>query len=507
MTELSDPSPAQPTRIPWRPIEPFGAGDRLTNGAFGVLEALRTEWHRRLASMPEGERAAARQRTLRRLAVETGIIERIYEVDWGLTKTLVAEGFTREVVERADGRMDDRTLATLRDHLDGLELVLDFVRAERQLSPSFIKELHQCLLQTQPTYSATDTLGRTVEAELPRGEWKRVSNHVVRGDGRLLEYAPAEHVASEVDSLVALWERLDKTEEHPLVKAAWLHHRFVQIHPFADGNGRVARALMLIVLEKHHYAPLVVDRWHRTEYLSALDAANERNLVPLIKLFIKLENAALTGELERPPAELADGIALDVAHTLVDQLAKLKEQRTSAIQGQIEARAIAVSGRVKSWFETKSQALKKLFKARRLEVRIDISNADHNSDRRHFHRRQIIDAAHAVGHFANFLLHQAWWRLRLVAEGRQLDFVASMHGVGRDPGVSAVTTFAELRDISSSADEAGTSPQPEYILTARDGFYFVHTETVEAIESRSADLERILEEGLAEALAALLKSI
>jgi fido (protein-threonine AMPylation protein) len=504
---MSDTSPkAEPERIPWHPIAPLGADDRLRNGALGVLEALRTEWHRRLGNMAEGERTAARERTLRRLAVETGIIERIYDVEWGLTQTLVAEGFTREVVERAGGRMDDKTLATLRTHLDGLELVLDFVRANRKLSASFIKELHQCLLQTQPTYTATDSLGRTFETALPRGEWKKASNHVLRGDGRVLEYAPAEHVASEVDRLVGLWEELDKTAEHTLVKAAWLHHRFVQIHPFADGNGRVARALTLMVLEKHHYAPLVVDRWHRGEYLSALDAANDGSLTPLIRLFIKLENAALTSELERPPLELGTGLDVDIARTLVDQLAKLRDQRASAIQREVEARAVAVSARVKTWVESKAGVLTKLFQSKKVSAKVQVTVAPHDSDRRHWHHRQIIDSAHAVGHFANFSLYQAWWRLRVLTEGRQLDFVASMHGVGRDPGVVAVTTFAEMRDMNTT--EEGEPPaQPEYVLTARDAFYFVHTERIDAIEARAADLEKILEDGLALALAALLKSL
>src|SRR5262245_19219364 len=88
-------------RIPWRPIEGLSPQDRAGNGSFGALDALRDEWERRLDALTEEERARIRQRSLRRLAVETGIIERLYDVEWGLTKTLVAEGFTRDVVERA----------------------------------------------------------------------------------------------------------------------------------------------------------------------------------------------------------------------------------------------------------------------------------------------------------------------------------------------------------------------------------------------------------------------
>ena len=42
------------------------------------------------------------------------------------------------------------------------------------------------------------------------------------------------------------------------MEAAWLHHRFVQIHPFQDGNGRIARALSTLIFVKAGWFPLVV---------------------------------------------------------------------------------------------------------------------------------------------------------------------------------------------------------------------------------------------------------
>ena len=102
------PDDASPTRLVYQPIEGLSEKDRLSNGALAALDALRTEWGRRLDEFTEDERASIRQRTLRRLAIETGILERLYDVDWGLTLTLIAEGFTRDVVERVGGRVDDQ---------------------------------------------------------------------------------------------------------------------------------------------------------------------------------------------------------------------------------------------------------------------------------------------------------------------------------------------------------------------------------------------------------------
>ncbi len=499
---------AELVRIPWKPIAPLDRASVLENGALGALDALRAEWQRRLNALTEEERASTRQRSLRRMSVETGILERLYHVEWGLTLTLVAEGFTRDVVERAGGAVDDRILATLRAQMDSLGMVLDFVRADRALTPSFIKELHQAITRTQETYDAIDALGRAFNRPLPRGEWKRDPNHVLRQNNTLLEYAPPEHVASEVDRLVELWRSVDADNTvHPLVKAAWLHHRFVQIHPFADGNGRVARALTLLVLEKHRYAPLVVDRWHRVDYLKALDAANDGDLAALTRLFVRLESAALAAELERPPEPSAGAFAVDVAHTLADQIAKIREQRASHIQRRLHSLAVAVGGRMGRWFDRQQGQLGEVFEGREIQdATFRCATEMPPSPQAQYYRRQIIDSARTAGHYADFSRFAGWASLRAHVEGLHMQYVASLHGAGREPGVMAVTTFAEV-STEPKTDGDESPMQRDYVHTTKDGFYFAHTESVEALDARGAELEELLDEGLAVALAELLKRL
>jgi fido (protein-threonine AMPylation protein) len=492
-------------RIPWRPIEALPTGGTPTNGAFAALDALRDEWDRRLRELSPDDQAAVRQRTLRKLSVETGILERLYDVEWGLTLTLVAEGFTRDVVERAGGQMDERTLATLRAQMDSLGMVLDFVRSERPLGSAFIRELHHAITRTQDTYVVTDPLGRVTESPLPKGEWKTQPNHVQRQDNTLLEYAPPAQVASEIDRLVAIWGEIDRDRSvHAIVKAAWLHHRFVQIHPFADGNGRVARALTLLVLEKYRYAPLVVDRWHRAAYLKALDAANDGSLSDLVQLFVKLEGGALTSELERPSEDTGLGLAMEVAHTLAAQLAEARRRRESEIQRVLRARAVAVGGRIREWFTRKRDELVPVFRGQGLDdvtVLADVEMPP--SPRTHWFRKQITESAHTAGHYADFRLFVGWAGLRIRVERLQLRYVASLHGAGREPGVMAVTTFAEVEPFPPVEEDAPT-PR-EYIHTTPDAFRFVHSEPLLDIERRAGEIESLLDEGLAVALASLLK--
>jgi hypothetical protein len=79
----------------------------------------------------------------------------------------------------------------------------------------------------------------------------------------------------------------------PEVEAAWLHHRFAQIHPFADGNGRVARAIASLVFIKAGWYPLVVNRDHRTRYIEALEKADAGELRPLIAIFVEAQRKAV----------------------------------------------------------------------------------------------------------------------------------------------------------------------------------------------------------------------
>ena len=74
-----------------------------------------------------------------------------------------------------------------------------------------------------------------------------------------------------------LIDRLRRQEvngEHPIIIAANFHYEFVRIHPFDDGNGRMARLLMNLILMKHGYTIAMVRRDTREEYLDGLERAD-----------------------------------------------------------------------------------------------------------------------------------------------------------------------------------------------------------------------------------------
>ena len=85
--------------------------------------------------------------------------------------------------------------------------------------------------------------------------------------------AAPEKIQREMDCLFA-WVQKEREGYHPVEFAAQLHKRFVFIHPFKDGNGRVARLLMNLALIQDGYLPVVVPPILRGDYVSLLERAH-----------------------------------------------------------------------------------------------------------------------------------------------------------------------------------------------------------------------------------------
>ncbi len=177
----------------------------------------------------------------------------------------------------------------IRAHQGALEGLFAFVASGRELSTGYIKELHAALLRYQDTTEAWDPFGNRIEVTLEKGLYKRLPNNPTRPDGAMHEYCPPEHVASEMDRLIGFHRGHIERAVPALIQAAWLHHAFTQIHPFQDGNGRVARALASLLLIKAEFFPLVVRRDDRAKYIDALETADEGDLKALVALFGRLQ--------------------------------------------------------------------------------------------------------------------------------------------------------------------------------------------------------------------------
>jgi Fic family protein len=292
---MSNPAPSEPSiSYKWREISDLP--EDLEEYRDRELEALAHVWWRQKESLEYKDRLKAFEDALgREWAIETGIIEGVYTLDRGVTQTLIQRGIGAEYITRDSTNQDPEIVARIiRSHEEALEGLFAFVKSERRLSTSYIKELHAALLRYVDTVRVFDHSGNAFDTPLEKGAYKKLPNNPQRANGSLHEYCPPEHVASEMDRLIEMHHRHNKIGVSALVEAAWLHHAFTQIHPFQDGNGRVARALSSLVFIKANLFPLVVNRDHRAEYIDALEAADRGDLLVLIQWFAQSQKRRLT---------------------------------------------------------------------------------------------------------------------------------------------------------------------------------------------------------------------
>ena len=283
---------------PWRPIEDLPAG--WQDLADAALRQLADDWcGKREGLGAEAAIADFSERLKREWAIETGLIERVYALTRGITEVLIEHGLREELIPSSATDQDPALVFDMiRDHADAVDGLFDFVKRERRLSTSYVKELHVVLLAHQETASARDIFGRRVEMPLIRGDYKTRPNNPVRPDGLVHEYCPPEQVASEMDRLLAMHREHEGRGVRPEVEAAWLHHRFAQIHPFQDGNGRVARALATLVMIRAGWFPLVVTDAGRGDYIDALEAADGGDLGPLVRWFSGIQRRTFEGAID-----------------------------------------------------------------------------------------------------------------------------------------------------------------------------------------------------------------
>ncbi|GAA0659769.1 Fic family protein [Sphingomonas insulae] len=413
----------------------------------------------------------------REWAIETGIIENLYEIDRGVTQTLIEHGFQADLLNHGSvNKPREYIIQLLKDQKDALDGIFDFVKSDRQLSSSYIKELHAALLRSQDTTEGFDAQGRAVDIPLLKGSWKTQPNYPVR-DGIVYTYCPPEHVGSEMDRMIAMHAEHVASNVPSEVQAAWLHHRFTQIHPFQDGNGRVARAIASLVLVKDGLFPLVVTRDDKPVYLNALEAADNGNLKPLINLTAKLQIAqfrkasAITESLlvEEDVQAALQGLLKAADKIAADKLAELKGvfDHAQTLEADTCNRLSAISSQI-------TTALRRVTSDANSFITQSSSETDY------YFRAQIVEnAKYHIGYFADTAEYRSWVALNM-RWARRAQLVFAFHGIGKPFNGSLICApFLEFKDT----DEEGQARNSLVPIT-EEGFVFFYNEQQDRLVAR-----------------------
>ena len=186
----------------------------------------------------------------------------------GETRSLILHGLT------AHGK-------PIRDHLDieghdtAVKAIEVAVQNDDELNEVFIRNLHRVLLKEPYEMPAVTPDGGQTKRTITIGDYKTVPNNVVTSTGETYYYTPPEQVKSAMSDLIDWYRTREREGEHPIILAATFHYRFVRIHPFDDGNGRMGRLLMNMILIKHGYTVALVRRESRDEFIHLLEQADK----------------------------------------------------------------------------------------------------------------------------------------------------------------------------------------------------------------------------------------
>lgn len=363
-------------------------------------------------------------------SIETGVIERIYSVSEGVTIALVEQGFHASLIPHGESDLAPEALVEiLNDHKDALDMLMDVVGGTRALSVGWIKELHALFTQHQNTTQALDPqTGRLRAVPLLRGQFKQQSNSPRIGAALegVHQYCPPEHVASEMDRLIELYGQIP--EALPEVRSAWLHHAFTQIHPFQDGNGRVARALASIDFIKVGLFPLLVTRKERTEYLDHLRRADDGQFAPLVAFFAQRQQDIL-GRALSEATQSVDSVAGRQAVLMAAKDKVLQRQ-----QQHLEQRQRLTVGMEALVLE--AERVLSLALGQTLQEVPGVRGSVQRSrpDNHHWYRQQMIEIGRQFSHWVDLVEPRYWVRLQL-RDGGITDLVVALHLIGNpSPG-------------------------------------------------------------------------
>lgn len=190
-----------------------------------------------------------------------------------------AEVFDKDGVSNFTG--DVRTIYEIGNLKHAWAWLEDALAAARPIDERALLDLHRVL--TYGTYDET----RWARGERP-------------GTYKLGDYRVADDVGLEPGAVpTAVEEMLGEVRSaldapgsarNALTIAAYAHAVLVDIHPFADGNGRTARLLMNYVLMRLGYPPCSVNAEDRLAYFGALDAFHDEGDLEPLKDFLRVQS-------------------------------------------------------------------------------------------------------------------------------------------------------------------------------------------------------------------------
>lgn len=173
---------------------------------------------------------------------------------------------------KMSGNSSMKDYAEMKASVVGVKMVEDAVQDKSiPLTQNFIRQLHKVLLREDYTEHRNLPGGKIVSYTIHAGQYKTRPNSVITRYGDRFEYASPEETPALMTDLVDWYNTAEQEGKlTPIELAALFHYRYIRIHPFEDGNGRIARLMANYILARHGWPMIVIRNRNKPDYLDAL---------------------------------------------------------------------------------------------------------------------------------------------------------------------------------------------------------------------------------------------
>jgi len=333
---------------------------------FDYIEQLSATYHSLLPMSPENQR-----RWEKKVRLEFNYNSNHIEgntLTYGETELLL-------LFDETHGSRPMRDYEEMKAHDVAFQKIKEWAAdTDMPLTEKDIRELNQIILVKPFWKNAITPDGQPTRRQIMVGSYKTEPNSVRLSNGELFEYTAPQEVPIQMQELME-WYRDEQTALHPVTLAAMFHYKFVRIHPFDDGNGRVSRLLMNYILLAHRLPPVVIKSSDKQNYLHALHLADTGQYEAFIhyiaqQVVSSLEMAikAAKGESIEEPDDLDKEIAL-LARQLQHQETYKTPQQVLNVFHWAQQKLIAPCEAVLHKFDKLFQEKKKIKKVNNEEVK------------------------------------------------------------------------------------------------------------------------------------------
>lgn len=259
---------------------------------------------------------------------------------------------------RATGDHEKREFDEMEAHDVAVRMIEDWAKdRDRNITESDIRQLNKIILVRPFWKEAITSDGQPTRKEIIPGTYKTTPNSVRLKNGEIHEYASPQETPILMEQLLKSYDEAIKKIQHPIMTAVFFHHQFAAIHPFDDGNGRVARLLTNYILMRYNYPPVVIKTENKEEYLTVLQKADVGDYEPFMHFLIKELHWSLDISIKA-----AKGESIDEPGDLDKRIDILKKQLS---QKDISTKQISAS----SVYEVIEHSLFPLFE--KFEIKCD----------------------------------------------------------------------------------------------------------------------------------------